>query len=355
MKKENIVKSRTEPIFSDLHEYSVFLHDIKNQIIESKVQASKSVNRTFVGLYMFIGKMIVEKQQELGWGNSVVEILSKDLKREFPYVTGFSPQNLWLSRQFYLEYCDFPNLQQLVGEIPWGHNVLIMQKIKDDNERKYYLESTENFGWTRNVLLNQIKANAYNNSKIEKHHNFGKTLPSHLVEQADEMLKSKINLEFLGLSQLVREFELEKRLLSKLKDFLIELGYGFCFIGSQYRITLGEKEYFIDLLFYHRFLKSLIAIELKTGAFKPEYAGKMDFYLEVLNDTEKANDDNPSIGIILCAEKDKLEVEISLRSKANPIGVATYQLYPQLPDEYKGKLPTSEEWQWLLETSKKEE
>lgn len=140
-----------------------------------------------------------------------------------------------------------------------------------------------------------------------------------------------------------------------MKNFLIEIGYGFCFVGSQYRLTLGNKEYFLDLLFYHRFLKSLVAIELKTGEFKPEYAGKMDFYLELLNDSEKANDDNPSIGIILCAEKDKLEVEVSLRTKTNPIGVATYQLHPQLPDEYKGKLPTTEEWQWILETTLKNE
>jgi predicted nuclease of restriction endonuclease-like (RecB) superfamily len=350
-----LTQVESELITGDLKEYSTFLLDIKNRIIESRIQASKSVNNAFIGLYWYIGKMIVEKQTLLGWGKSVVEMLSKDLKITFPDMTGFSPQNLWIARKFYLEYSSSPILQQLVVEIPWGHNVLIMQKIKDEKERLYYIKSTAKFGWTRNVLLNQIKANAYENSKIEKSHNFNKTLPVHLAEQAEEMLKSRISLEFLGISQSVREKELEKRLLSKLKHFLVEIGYGFCFIGSQYRLVLGEKEYFIDLLFYHRFLKSLVAIELKTGAFKPEYAGKMDFYLELLNDNEKAQDDNPSIGIILCAEKDKLEVEISLRSKANPIGVTTYQLYPQLPEEYKGKLPTTEEWQWLLETTIKDE
>ena len=358
MKKENsnsLAKNESDILKKDLQEYGVFLQEIKTRIIESKIQAARNINRTFVGMYMFIGKMIVEKQQTFRWGKSVVEMLSKDLKNSFPEMTGLSPQNLWVARKFYLEYKTSQILQQLVVEIPWGHNVLIMQKIKDDNERKYYLESTEKFGWTRDVLLNQIQAKAYLNSKLEKHHNFNKTLPSHLAEQADEMLKSRINLEFLGISQPVREYELEKRLLSKLKDFLIKLGYGFCFIGSQYRLVLGEKEYFIDLLFYHRFLKSLIAIELKTGAFKPEYVGKMDFYLEILNDTEKAKDDNPSIGIILCAEKDKLEVEVSLRTKANPIGVSSYQLYPHLPDEYKGKLPTNEDWQLLLESTIKSE
>lgn len=333
----------------DLNEYKVFLQEIKNKVIESRNNVAKSVNRTFINVYWFIGQMIINKQQQLGWGKSVVELLSKDLKITFPEMSGFSPQNLWLARQFYLEYSESVILQQLVGEIPWGHNILIMQKVKEENERRFYIEATGKLGWTRDVLLNQIKANAYKSLVIEKSHNFHKTLPEHFAEQADEMLKSRVNLEFLGIAQPVLERDLEKRLLLKLKNFLIEMGYGFCFIGSQYRVALGNKEYFIDLLFYHRFLKCLVAIDLKTGSFKPEYAGKMDFYLELLNDTEKATDDNPSIGIILCAEKDKLEVEVSLRTKTNPIGVTTYQLYPQIPEDYKGQLPTSEELQRILD------
>jgi predicted nuclease of restriction endonuclease-like (RecB) superfamily len=330
------------------NEYNYFLQEIKNKIVESRINAAKSINKSFIGLYWFIGQLIVEKQEKMAWGKSVVEDLSKDLKLAFPEMTGFSPQNLWLARQFYLEYCHSSILQQLVGEIPWGQNVLIIQKIKDETERRFYLEATAKLGWSRDVLLNHIKANVFSKTEIEKNNNFNTTLPIHLAEQADEMLKSRINLEFLGLLQPVLERDLEKRLLAKLKDFLVAMGYGFCFIGSQYRVVLGEKEYFIDLLFYHRFLKCLVAIDLKTGVFKPEYAGKMDFYLELLNDTEKAEDDNPSIGIILCAEKDKLEVEVSLRTKANPIGVSTYELYPQIPDAYKGKLPTAEELQKLL-------
>ena len=175
------------------------------------------------------------------------------------------------------------------------------------------------------------------------------------IRKAEETLKSQYSLEFLGLKRAVIERDLEQNLLTRLKDFLIELGYGFCFIGSQYRLTLGENEYFLDLLFYHRFLKCLVAIELKTGRFRPEYAGKMDFYLEILNEKERASDDNPSIGIILCAEKDRLEVEFSLKSKANPIGVATYQLYPQVPEEYRGLLPTDEDWQKLLDSAKSDD
>lgn len=331
--------------------YLNFLQEIKAQVVQSRLSAARSLNRSLIGLYWSLGQLIVERQESLGWGKSVVERLSADLKAEFPEMKGFSPQNLWLIRQFYTEYQQAPNLQQLVGEIPWGHNILIMQRVKEEAARRYYLEATASLGWTRNVLLSQIKAGAYEISLQDKSHNFKAVLPGYLAEQAEEMLKSEYSLEFLGIAQPVHERELERSLIARLKDFLIELGYGFCLIGNQYRLTLGENEYFLDLLFYHRFLKCLVAIELKTGRFRPEYAGKMDFYLEVLNERERAPDDNPSIGIILCAEKDRLEVEFSLKSKANPIGVATYQLYPQVPEEYRGMLPTDEDWQRLLDSA----
>jgi predicted nuclease of restriction endonuclease-like (RecB) superfamily len=331
--------------------YQEFLQAIKSQVVQSRIGAARAVNRSLIGLYWTLGQLIVERQEALGWGKAVVERLSADLKAEFPEMTGFSPRNLWFIKQFYEAYADAPEfLKQAVSEIPWGHNILIMQRIKDETARRYYLEATARLGWTRNVLLNQIKAGAYEVSLQDKSHNFAAVLPEYLAEQAEETLKSQYSLEFLGLTQAVHERDLERSLLARLKDFMIELGYGFCFIGRQYRLTLGENEYFLDLLFYHRFLKCLVAIELKTGRFRPEYAGKMDFYLEVLNDQERAPDDNPAIGIILCAEKDRLEVEFSLKSKTNPIGVATYQLYPQVPQEYEGMLPTDEDWQRLLDT-----
>ncbi|NEZ64005.1 DUF1016 domain-containing protein [Leptolyngbyaceae cyanobacterium CCMR0082] len=335
--------------------YQDFLRAIKSQVVQSRVGAARAVNRSLIEFYWSFGQLIVERQEALGWGKAVVERLSADLKQEFPEIKGFSPQNLWLIRQFYTEYQQTPNLQQLVGEIPWGHNILIMQRIKDEAARHYYLEATARLGWTRNVLLNQIKAGAYEVSLQDKSHNFKAVLPEYLAEQAEETLKSQYSLEFLGIAQAVHERELERNLIARLKDFLIELGYGFCFIGNQYRLALGDNEYFLDLLFYHRFLKCLVAIELKTGRFRPEYAGKMDFYLEVLNDQERAPDDNPTIGIILCAEKDRLEVEFSLKSKANPIGVATYQLYPEVPEEYQGMLPTDDDWRKLLESALSEE
>ncbi|MCK4978874.1 MAG: DUF1016 domain-containing protein, partial [Candidatus Delongbacteria bacterium] len=174
--------------------------------------------------------------------------------------------------------------------------------------------------------------------------NFFDTLPVHFAEQADEMLKSSYNLEYLGINEPVLELELEHKMIEKVKKFILELGYGFCYIGNQYRLTLDGNEYFIDLLFYHRFLKSLVAIELKTGKFKPEYSGKMDFYLNLLNHYEKDENDNPSIGIILCSEKNNLEVEFSLKTKGNPIGVVEYQLYKDIPEELKGKLPSIEDF-----------
>ena len=286
---------------------------------------------------------------------------------------GFSANNLWLMRQFYSEYSSPAFLEQLVQEmqsqrlespeggvresvlleqlvqeilspVPWGHLVEIAKKVKVPRERLYYLRATAQLGWTRAVLMNQIKADAHGRSLAEgKAHNFPLALPEHLAEQAEEALKSSYNLEFLGIGREMKERELENKLIEQLKNFILELGYGFCFIGRQHRVGAGKKEYFIDLLFYHRFLKCLVAIELKTGEFQPEFAGKMDFYLNVLNDKERATDDNPSIGIILCAEKDDVAVEFALRSKVNPIGVAEYQLKPTLPKELKGKLPTAKE------------
>lgn len=194
------------------------------------------------------------------------------------------------------------------------------------------------------MLLNQIKAKAYERAvKEKKTHNFELALPEHLAEQADEMLKSRYNLEFLGIARPMKERELEDRLIGRLQQFILELGYGFCFVGQQYRLALGKKEYFVDLLFYHRFLKALVAFDLKIGEFQPEHAGKMDFYLNLLNEKERGPDDRPSIGIILCAEKDDVEVEFALKSKANPIGVAEYEIQDKLPTEFKGKLPTAKQ------------
>jgi len=323
-------------------EYVQFLDEIKARIFTARIQAIRSVNKDLIKLYWEIGKSIVERQRKYKWGNAVVEKLANDLQEDFKTSSGFSVQNLWYMRQFYLEYKDDSILQQAVGELPWGHNILIMQKVKNAGERKYYIASSIKFGWSRNVLLNQIKAGAYTLSLKQKIHNFPKALPAHLSEQADETMKSVYSLDFLGITKPVLERELEKRLVEKMKQFILELGFGFTFIGNQHRLTLGNNEYFIDLLFYNRKLKCLVAVELKTGKFEPEYAGKMDFYLHLLDEQVKLKDENASIGIILCAEKDNIVVEYALRSVKKPVGVAEYYLTKKLPKAFKGKLPNAQ-------------
>lgn len=352
--------------------YVAFLADLKARIGRARLSAARAVNRELLELYWDIGLAIKEKQTSHGWGEAVVENVARDLLAAYPGNTGFSASNLWRMRQAIDVYTAPDFLAQLVREagtqegvatdglsspeglaqavrdlvvdVPWGHHVNVLMKVADPAARLYYLKGSARFGWSRAVLLNQVKGQAYERTRAEgKSHNFPSVLPEHLAEQAEEALKSSYNLEFLGLGQAVLERELEARLIERLRDFILELGYGFCWIGQQHRLTLGNKEYFVDLLFYHRFLRSLVAVELKVGPFEPEYAGKMDFYLNLLNEKERGPGDEPSIGIILCAEKDNLEVEFSLKTKANPIGVAEYRLQSQLPAALQGKLPTPEQ------------
>lgn len=321
-------------------EYVKFLNEIKSRVITARVHAIKSVSQELIKLYWDIGKSIVEQQEKYKWGDAIVEKLANDLVAEFEGARGFSVQNLWRMRLLYLEYKDNIKLAQLVREIPWGQNIVIMQMVKDNKEREYYIRATVEMGWSRNVLLNQIKARAYHYQKnISKQHNFSKVLPVCLTEQAGEAIKSAYNLDFLDITKPVIERELERRLVDKIKHFMLELGKGFSFIGNQYRLTLKNNEYFVDLLFFNRRLKCLVAVELKTGKFEPEYAGKMDFYLNLLDEQVKLKDENPSIGIILCADKDDIVVEYALRSVKKPVGVAGYYLTKKLPKYLIGKIP----------------
>jgi len=249
-------------------------------------------------------------------------------------------------RQFYLEYKDHPNLQRLVGEIPWGQNIEIMSKIKNLDERAYYARGVIEEGWTRPTLVMQIKSDAYHrHTSSTKQHNFAETLPVHLAEQANNTMKEIYMLDTLGLTPPVYEAEIENRMVAKIKTVMLELGYGFSFIGNQYRIVANGNEYFIDLLFYNRRLQSLVALELKKGKFEPEYAGKMNFYLNLLDDFVREPHENPSIGIILCGERDHFEVEYALRGVRNPVGVSEFRLSKSLPKEFFDKLPSPKELQ----------
>lgn len=320
--------------------YKGTLELIKHEIQTARFYVVKAITKEHIELYWKIGKIILEKQKEQGWGKSVVEKISHDLQKDYPGSNGYSARNLWDMRRFYSRYSKNEKLRQLVAEVPWGQNLLILTKIKNDKEAEFYLNATKEYGWSRNVLLNQIKAQAYKRALPEnKTHNFQTALPEYLSEQADETLKSEYNLEFLGLKEGVKERELENKMIEKIRDVIMEFGAGFAFLGNQFKLKLGDKEYFIDLLFYHRKLQCLVAVELKVGEFKPEYAGKLNFYLEILDNTEKTENENPSIGILLCAEKDTLEVEYALRTTNKPIGVAEYQLTKDLPKKYKKYLP----------------
>jgi predicted nuclease of restriction endonuclease-like (RecB) superfamily len=324
--------------------YSELFQGVIDQIHQSRVHAASEANRIIGEMYFNIGRIITENQKKYGWGKSIVEKLSADLNNILDGRDGFSPQNLWFMRQYFLEYVEHPELAKQTLNIPWGHNILIFSKIKDSKEREYYLKATAGNAWSRGVLLNQIKASAYQvYLENPKKHNFKLALPEHLAELADETLKSKYNLEFLGLNKPILERQLENLMVENVKKLILELGYGFCFIGNQYRLYLGKKYYDVDLLFFHRKLRCLVAIELKTTEFEPEHTGKLDFYLELLNKQMKMPDENPSIGIILCAEKDNLEVEYSLNVAKHPIGIAEYQLTKKLPKQLKGQLPSVKE------------
>lgn len=249
---------------NELTTYKSFFQSIIDTINSAKYRAYKSVNKFHIEQNFEIGKIIVQNQNKNNWGKSVVDTLSKDINKVIDGVKGYSSQNLWRMRQFYLEYKDKPELLELAKKIPWSQNLLILHKIKTDEEKLYYLTATDKLAWSRAVLLNQIKANAYQRYLVDKKvNNFNKTLPAHLSEQANEALKSEYNLDFLGITKPVLERELENRLVENIRDLLLELGYGFSFIGNQYKLKLNQKEYFIDLLFYNRILKCLVAIELK--------------------------------------------------------------------------------------------
>lgn len=246
------------------HKYKVFFEEVVSTINSKRYSAFKAVNKHHMALNFAIGGLIVKNQDIYGWGKSVVNNLSKDLLRKLDGSSGYSPHNLWRMRQFYLEYNEDRELLELALQVPWGQNILILQKLEERESKKYYLESTAFLGWSRAVLLNQIKSKAFQRHTLgNKQSNFNNTLPIHLSEQANESLRSEYNLDFLGITEPVLERELENRMVANIRDLIMELGYGFCYIGNQFRLQLNQKEYFIDLLFYHRILKCLVAIRAK--------------------------------------------------------------------------------------------
>ena len=338
----------TKEISTTDENFTTFVKDIKNKIFSSQYEALKAVNKELINLYWEIGKNIVEKQELFGWGKSVVQNLSSELQKEFVGMKGFSERNLWNMRNFYIEYKDNIKLQTLSAQIGWSHNIAIFQKTKDELQREFYIKMVIKFGWTYRVLDNHIDNKSYEKYLLNQT-NFDNTIVEKYKHQAKLAVKDEYNFDFLELDENHNEHQLEIGLINKIREFLAQMGTDFTFVGNQYKIEVDDEEYFIDLLLYHRRLKSLIAIELKIGKFKPEYAGKMNFYLSVLNNTIKLPDENPSIGIIICKEKKRTTVEYALKESNQPIGVATYKLTETLPYEFKDLLPTANEISQRLE------
>ena len=323
-------------------EYLNFRDDIMRRIRSAQYDVMRAVNKEMISLYWDIGRQITERQKALGWGKSVVENLSKDIQREFPGIQGFGVRNIWNMARFYSEYQSNTILHPLVAEISWTKHICIMERCKDTQERRFYILATKRFGWTKNVLLHQIEAKAFENYLLGQS-NYDQTLPDTIKQQAILALRDDYSLSFLDIAGDHSEHDFETAIVRNIRAFLMEFGHDFSFIGNQYRLEVGGQEYFIDLLLYSRRMQAMVAIELKVGDFKPEYKGKMEFYLNVLDDTVKLPHENPSIGIIICKSKNRTIVEYALRHSSSPIGVATYSISSELPEHYKEMLPASQD------------
>ena len=317
--------------------YERLLSGLKQRIKAANVRAAVSVNAELISLYWQIGKEILAKQEEEGWGSKVIERLSQDLKREFPGTGGFSQTNLKYMKTFAKSWPDWSIGQQLVDQIPWSHNMVILQQVKGVKPRQWYIQKTIENSWSRNVLILQIESELYERqggalSNFEQH------LPPSQSDLAQQLIKDPYNLEFFSLPEKAVERDLERALVTHIQEFLLELGVGFAFVGSQYRLEVGGEEFFIDMLFYHLQLRCYVVVDLKMGAFKPEYSGKMNFYINAVDDLLRHTDDQPTIGIILCKSKNKAIAEYSLRQTEAPLAIATDKLPPPL----KNKMPSPE-------------
>jgi predicted nuclease of restriction endonuclease-like (RecB) superfamily len=336
-------------------DYPQFLQGLKERIQTAQVRAALSVNRELVLLYWQIGREILQRQQQQGWGAKVIDRLARDLKRSFPDMTGFSPRNLKYMRAFAEAYPDEQIVQQVVAQIPWGHNVRLLDAIKDPEIRLWYASKAIEHGWSRNVLLMQIESGLYEAqdqaSQSSAITNFQRTLPQTQSDLAQNLIKDPYNFDFLTLAANAQEKDLETALIGHIRDFLLELGVGFAFVGSQYPLQVGNREYHADLLFYHLKLRCFVVIDLKMGEFEPEFSGRMNFLVTAIDDMMKHPDDQPTIGMILCKSKDQTVAEYALRDVNKPIGVATHRFGRDLPEALQKSLPSVEVLEVELDTA----
>lgn len=329
-------------------DYSNILGAITSKIKASQSRAMTAVNRELIEVYREIGKVLHQQQSKAEWGSFVVERLAKDLQNAFPGMKGLSSRNLWRMKDFYVSYRENKKLTTLSAEISWSHNVALLSKCQDPLQREFYMRMAKKNGWTYRVLLHQIDNMTYEKTMTSQT-NFDKNLSKKLRPEAKLAVKDEYAFGFLELGEEHSEYELERAIVRNIEPFLREVGNVYTFMGSQYRLEVDGQEFFIDLLLYHRKLKSLVAIELKVGAFIPEYVGKMQFYLAVLNEKVRLKGENPAIGIILCKEKSRTIVEYSLKETNKPINVAAYKTTPELPQELREELPSPKQIEKLLE------
>ena len=333
-------------------EYKKLLSDLKEKVRSSQLKAAVKVNYELLDLYWNLGKEIVEKQKQFSWGEGFLKTLSEDLRKEFPNMKGFSAENLKHIRYWYIFYNDYliglqvvtqlSDVEGKIKSIPWGHNQRIMYKCKDVEEALFYVNKTIENGWSRTILEHQIDGDVYKRagSAIT---NFDMKLPATQSELAKQTIKDPYNFDFLTIRDKYDERELEDALVNQITSFLLELGTGFSYIGRQFHIKVGESNFYIDLLFYHVKLHSYVVVELKTEKFKPEFAGKLNFYVTAVNKELKSEKDNQTIGILICKDKDNVVAEYSLENISEPIGISKYEISKVLGKEFKSSLPSIEE------------
>jgi predicted nuclease of restriction endonuclease-like (RecB) superfamily len=326
-----------------IHEgYQELLGDLKERIRSAQIRAALSVNRELILLYWQIGRAIATRQEEYGWGAQVIARLSADLRHAFPDMKGFSPRNLQYMRTFAGAYPDEAIAQQVAAQLPWGHLMRLLDTVPEPVERDWYARKAVEHGWSRAMLAHHIDARLYRRQG-RADTNFSRTLPAPQSDLAGQILKDPYNFDFLSLGEDAHERDLERGLIAHIREFLLELGVGFAFLGSQHRLEVAGQDYYLDLLFYHARLHCYVVIDLKLVEFEPAFAGTMNFYLSAVDDLLRSPADQPTIGIILCKGKNSVVAEYALRDIAKPIGVSKFDLANALPDELRGSLPTIED------------
>ncbi len=331
--------------------YAALLEELKSRIRTAQIKTALAANRGLILLYWEIGRRILDQQRRQGWGAKVIGRLARNLQSSFPEMHGFSPRNLKYMLAFAEAYPNAAIVQQAAAQLPWFHNCLLIERVNDPSERLWYMQQTLANGWSRNVLALHVRSGLYRR-RGQAVTNFKRTLPAPQSDLAHEVLKDPYVFDFLSVGTEAHERAVENALVSHIMRFLLELGAGFVFVGQQYHIEVGDEDFYIDLLFYHTHLHSYVAVELKAGDFKPEYAGKINFYLSALDDLVRQPGDNPSIGLVSCAARNKVLVEYALRDMTKPIGVSQYTLTRVIPADLKTSLPTIEELETELSSKR---